>query len=31
MGIGRGSIYDTFDSKRGLYVAALRLYISSSQ
>ena len=31
MGIGRGSIYDTFDSKRGLYLSALRLYISSSQ
>ena len=31
MGIGRGSIYDTFDSKLGLYVSALRLYISSSQ
>ena len=26
-GIGRGSIYDTFDSKRGLFVSALRFYI----
>ena len=27
MGIGRGSIYDTFGSKRGLFVRALRFYI----
>jgi len=29
MGIGRGSIYDTFGSKRGLFVRALRSYIES--
>ena len=29
MGIGRGSIYDTFDSKRGLFLHALRFYIES--
>ena len=29
IGVGRGSIYDTFDSKRGLYVSALRRYIRS--
>jgi TetR/AcrR family transcriptional repressor of nem operon len=27
MGIGRGSIYDTFGSKRGLFLQALRFYI----
>ena len=27
MGIGRGSIYDTFGSKRGLFVRALRFYV----
>ena len=27
MGIGRGSIYDTFGSKRGLFVSALRSHI----
>ena len=27
LGIGRGSIYDTFGSKRGLFVSALRFYI----
>ena len=25
-GLGRGSIYDTFDSKRGLFISALRHY-----
>ena len=30
MGIGRGSIYDTFGSKHGLFVRALRAYIESS-
>ena len=29
MGIGRGSIYDTFDSKRGLFLKALRLSFNS--
>ncbi|MCY4482169.1 MAG: TetR/AcrR family transcriptional regulator [Spirochaetaceae bacterium] len=29
IGVGRGSIYDTFDSKRGLYVSALRRYVRS--
>ena len=29
MGIGRGSIYDTFDSKRGLFLKALRHYFNS--
>ena len=27
LGIGRGSIYDTFGSKRGLFMSALRFYI----
>ena len=30
-GIGRGSLYDTFHSKRGLFVCALRRYISTRQ
>ena len=29
MGIGRGSIYDTFGSKRSLFLRALRFYIDS--
>ena len=29
MAIGRGSIYDTFDSKRGLFLKALRHYFNS--
>ena len=29
MGIGRGSIYDTFGNKQGLFVRALRFYIES--
>ena len=29
MGIGRGSIYDTFGSKRGLFLRALRFYVES--
>lgn len=28
-GIGRGSLYDTFHSKRGLFICALRRYIST--
>ena len=30
-GSGRGSIYDTFDSKRGLFIRALRHYITIHQ
>ena len=30
-GIGRGSIYNTFDSKRGLFIHALRHYIKTRQ
>ena len=30
-GIGRGSLYDTFHSKRGLFICALRRYISTCQ
>ena len=29
MGIGRGSMYDTFGSKHGLFVCAVRFYIES--
>ena len=28
-GVGRGSIYRTFDSKRGLYISSLRRYVRS--